>query len=118
MTLQEAIAKIETTFGKIGVEADLTVKYEGVPYVFSGGTAESETIAPALYISEEMAVDTWFSTITAYIRANLSAGRILKWADKPELIRMNITMMNPRQMHRITNDRFTVRSRVVLVGAV
>ena len=40
--------------------------------------------------------------------------KTLRWAVTPELIKFQITMANLKSMHRVVNDRYTVRAKFMV----
>lgn len=110
MTLQMIVAEFEGRFDRISVETDAAKSHEGVPYVYSGGESSSESSVPALFNSEALALKYWQETV------QFKTGQALLWIDRPELVKFQITMMNPKQMHRLASDRWTVRARFIIDG--
>lgn len=107
MNLSEAIAKFEAKFEKVQVQAKPD---PDCPVVWSGGIGPKDSVAPCLYRSKDVAVEHWLQEACHHIDSN---DILLEWVEKPELITYQITMTDRRQMHRLVNDRYAVRSRWV-----
>ncbi len=91
--------------------------------VLSGGQRIDRDF-PALYINEQSAVIAWWTAMEAEGKSRtVEADRKMEtwtfvWVDPPELIKLQITIMDMRdRTHRVGNDRYVVRSRHVVVKA-
>lgn len=103
MTLPEAVKRFESQFKSV----ETTDALPDVLVVYSGGVVPPKDIAPALYSTEEAAFQAWLET--AIIHAGTKA--VLKWMERPELLKFDMTMMDRKQMHRAVSIRYTVKSR-------
>lgn len=84
--------------------------------VLSGGSRVDRDF-PTLYINEELAALAWWKAMNVAGRAR-GADETFVWVDPPELIKLQITIMDMRtRTHRVGNDRYVVRSRHAIVKA-
>lgn len=108
MTLQDAVRDFESKFEE--VVRSYTVKSE-VDLTCSGGKVPFDAVVPALYSSVERAVIAWRSCATSQHYPFCAR---LEWFQEPELIEYQVTIADRRQMHRLVNPRFAVKSQFTI----
>ena len=107
MNLDDAVKHFESKFEKVEPSTKVDEAHDMVR-VCSGGIANPEELLPALYSSEELAVEAWFEV------ANFHAGYArakLEWVLKPELQTFQITMADKQGRHRLVSNRYAVKSQ-------
>lgn len=121
MTLEEAISNFENDYG----EPDEALEATDIFDTYSGGVRKKGAPIPALYASKETAIEEWLRALyDVAVEWGPPAAMSLvvlkeprpkyRWIEKPVLDRYQITMADAKQTHRLTEDRFTVMSRVAL----
>lgn len=109
MTLDEAVAALTGTYpiddkGEIADTIDIT----------SGGKRTDRDVEPALFASRELAIEGWHREMVAAL-AEYSPIAI-KFTDGPHVDKWNITVMDRRGTHRVSEPRWSVTARVGLIG--
>lgn len=83
------------------------------PVIWSGGIVGFEGISPALFSSEERAINAWLATARQTLP---KVKTTLEWLIKPELIEYQTTIADRKQRHRVVSDRYTVKSQFLVNG--
>lgn len=109
MTLDEAIAAITGTYpvddkGEVADTIDIT----------SGGKRTDRDVEPALFASRELAIEAWHREMMAALA--VSAPAAIRFTDGPHVDKWNITVMDRRGTHRVSEPRWSVTARVGLIG--
>lgn len=107
MTLAEAIAHFSSQFTTV-VPAVSKEQTMDLFCVCSGGITNDKDILPALYSSQELAIDAWLES--AIFHAGYSRDK-LEWIWKPELLEFQITIADRLQQQRLVANRFAVKSQ-------
>lgn len=105
MTLDQAVINFAAQY-----TSDDTLKADGVLDLVSGGIRRKGAPLPVLYADQERAVDEWFADLFA--NAELLGPRY-RWIEKPELRQYAMTISDVPAMHRATDSRWVVESRIV-----
>lgn len=107
MTIDDAIAKLEAEFGPRADVATWNDKRE----ICSGGErADPTDPAPALYISEPLAIAAWQRDVADHLRAQKpSCWQIIGGV---AVDRFRITVADHMQTQRIAGDRFSVCAQI------
>lgn len=69
---------------------------------------------PALYLSQQDAIDSWFRSAWNYGFHNFKPTSRFKWVTKPELDRWVMTTQHSTGSHRQVETRFSVYSRIMV----
>jgi hypothetical protein len=73
---------------------------------------------PALFLNEKLAAEAWWRDFLCTPPLLPMTDDRLIWVEYPELIKLQITIMDMRdRTHRVGNDRYVVRSRHAVVKA-
>lgn len=104
-----AIAAFEARFARVLLDVDPDVDHSATPYKFSQGENTNKHLPPVLYVSEELAISDWDRTNRDVTGPEAPA--VLKWIERPVVIRYSMTMQNARGSHRQVNDRYVVRCK-------
>lgn len=107
MTLQDVVDRFEKRFTRVrhpsNPDGDKDQKL-----ICAGGLCRWGDVMPALFASEERALEAWFDTAQSEV-ANTAT--ILEWVLKPTLLQYQMTMCDRRQMQRLVTDRFSVKAQ-------
>lgn len=109
MDLQSAVTGVETKCAAV-LPLEKGTKVDHLHVVCSGGTCANNEPVPILYLDKGKAIEEWFNTAIAMV----SADSTLRWVDKPELVRFQITMADNKRGHRVVSDRYAVRSKFII----
>jgi hypothetical protein len=114
-TLAEATKTVESMLGHRGGKRDPELR-DNVQDVCSGGIRQKGGVHPALYASEEDAIDAWRRAAQALAEDYHSDFSPLRfnWIEKPDLRRFQMTMADLKSQHRVVTDRFAVESRIAI----
>jgi len=111
MTLVQAIFEVQSWFAQWSAGV-----HQAPRQILSGGELVNGDM-PALYASEELAIDAWRDAMrkaTASDHGKGKGGKKLIWVDAPRVEAFRITIADKGQTHRIADDRYTVTCRFAI----
>ncbi len=114
MQLNDALRQLEAKFPPETCPLE-PLAPTGEPFITiaSGGEKPDGEIYPVLCATREVAVQTWYDAVLRHAEGK-GKRPILYWRERPEIIVYHITMADERGTHRLTANRYTVRSRLVI----
>lgn len=96
---------VETVYG----DEDKTLLIGNTVEICSGGTRKNERDElPALYLSETAAVNAWTDSVAKALEKPIR----WKWADKPVMRQLQITMTDMREQERLVQNRWAVTAKI------
>lgn len=112
MTLSAATKSFESVFKHVRYGTEDTKSL----YQCSGGEIKSDGIQPALYATEELAVEAWGAMAKTWLESRIDIfedqGQTLEWGLQPELLDFQMTMADRHGAHRLVTKRYAVRSQM------
>lgn len=127
MTLSDAIKFFESRFKSV-VPSTRVDEDPMLSLVCSGGElSDVKGVMPALYSSEDLAVEAWLCQVAKKVKLNegghtglnddgvppwKAKGLVLEWIYRPELLEFQMTMADRNNSHRLVTKRYAVKSQM------